>query len=70
MTHRAVSTALSFGQLFLFQETAPKRPVLYRPSKKRTGSLRLKLRNVALAGLLFGFAASVLVQSLWLHACR
>ena len=66
MNHRTVSTALSFGQLFLFQERAPCRPVFYRPYKARKRILRLSLRLAALAGVLLGFSVSVLLQILWL----
>ena len=65
MNHRTVSTALSFGQLFLFQEKAPRRPVVCRSFKARKRILRLSLRSAALAGVLLGFSASVLLQILW-----
>jgi len=70
MNHRTVSTALSFGQLFLFQEKAPRRPVLYQPYKMRLRTLRLSLKIAALAGVLLGFGASVLLQICWVIAVR
>ncbi|MEI6562363.1 MAG: hypothetical protein WCO68_09830 [Verrucomicrobiota bacterium] len=68
MNHRTVSTALSFGQLFLFQEKARPQPVLYRPYKMRLRTLRLSLRVAALAGVLLGFGSSILLQILWVLA--
>ena len=68
MNHRTVPTALSFGQLFLFQEKASRRPVLRHPHKMRLRTLRLSLRIAALAGVLLGLSASVLLQILWVLA--
>jgi len=68
MNRQAVSNDLSFGQLFLFQETAARKPVLYQPPlrKARRRQLRLHptLRNAAIAGFLLGFAGAVLFQYL------
>ena len=66
MNHRTVSTELSFGQLFLFEQKAAPQPVLYRPYKKRKRMLRLSLKIAALAGVLLGFGTSVLLQIVWL----
>jgi len=68
MNHRTVPTELSFGQLFLFQERAPRQPVLYPPYKLRLRTLRLSLRIAALSGVLLGFGISVLLQIFWLLA--
>ena len=74
MTQRTIPStfSLSFGQLFLFQETKPNGPVLYRQRNRRRKSARrtVNLRKIALFGLTFGFAISVLVQSFCLQTFR
>ena len=74
MNSRAVPTALSSGQLFLFQEMATRRTVLHRPRNKnvrrRKPRLHPSLRKAAVAGLVAGFAGSLLFQMLWPHPAR
>ena len=70
MNYRTVSTDLSFGQLFLFQQKARQKPVVYRPYKVRKRMLRVSLRVAALAGVLLGFSGSILLQIFWVLAFR
>jgi len=69
MTNRAVPTALSFGQLFLFDERASKTPDLSRlnrrrPRRRKKAALP-NLKRIAVVGWALGFAGSILFQCLW-----